>query len=288
MKTNKTILFFGAHPDDESVGIGSTLAQYAQTGSRVYVACSTGGEAGTLVSSNMVDQAVVRQVRLAELESAVKVLGLSGVFNLGYKDSGLEGKVNTASPDTLVEAPLQGITERMVRIIRYLQPDVVITHEPGGGYACHPDHIITHDAAVGAFYAASDPMQYPEAGPAYQPKKLYVSVTQRKFLKLFINLMKLCGRDPRHFGQNRDIDLSSVVGTQYPVHAVIHLERASIQARNRAVACYASQTFNQTTIRIFNILEKIEKVIVPRDYFMRYYPPSLNNQKEQDLFQGID
>ena len=65
-------------------------------------------------------------------------------------------------------APIEKVAALIVRIMRDLKPDVVITHDAGGGYG-HPDHIATHNAVVKAFYAANDPEQFPEAGPVFQP-----------------------------------------------------------------------------------------------------------------------
>ena len=116
MKKRKTLIFFGAHPDDETFGIGATLALY-----------------------------VLR----------------------GYRDSGMGGSEQNKHPDALAMAPIEEVAERMVKIIRELKPDVVLTHDAGGGYG-HPDHIATHNATVKAFYAAGDPAQYPKAGPLYR------------------------------------------------------------------------------------------------------------------------
>jgi N-acetyl-1-D-myo-inositol-2-amino-2-deoxy-alpha-D-glucopyranoside deacetylase len=287
MNRQKTLVFFGAHPDDESFGLGSTLAQYAAAGIRTYCVCSTGGEAGTVDGGLLEGYETVKQLRMEEMACAAKALGLAGVFYLGYRDSGMPGSADNKHPDSLAMAPLEEVAGRIVKIIRELRPDVVVTHDEGGGYG-HPDHVATNNAVVMAFRAAADPERYPEAGPAFSPSKLYFPVHPRRFMKLFIRLMPLLGQDPHHFGRNRDIDITRMIGVEYPVHAVIRLTKEAVAARNRALACHASQTV--TVLRrpwLFRTVEMFERLRGPRDYFMRVYPPPDGKRKEKDLFQGL-
>ena len=195
MDRQKTLVFFGAHPDDESFGIGSTLAQYAASGVKVYYVCSTGGEIGTVDPSHLKEHDTIEQLRIVELKCAAEVLGLSGVFYLGYRDSGMQGSVDNKHPDSLAMASIEEVASRAVRIIREIKPDVVITHDAGGGYG-HPDHLATHNATVKAFYAAGDSAQYPESGPPFQLGKLYFGVRPRKLMRIIVRLMPLFGQDP--------------------------------------------------------------------------------------------
>ncbi|MFC1991309.1 PIG-L deacetylase family protein [Chloroflexota bacterium] len=286
----KVLVFLGAHPDDESFGVGSTLAQYTAAGVKVYFVCSTGGEAGTVEPKYMEGYDSIRQLRQAELNCAAEALGLAGVISLGYRDSGMRGTADNKLPDALIMAPLEKVVEKIVKIFREIKPDVVITHDAGGGYG-HPDHVATHDAAVKAFYAAGDPKQYPEAGPVFRPGKLYFGVRPRTTMKILVKLMPLFGQDPHHFGRNRDIDLARTTSVNYPVHTVIRLKKESIEIRNRAAACHASQGFGgggrMRRPGLFMILQMIDKFRGPRDYFMREYPSPNGRRKEKDLFEGI-
>jgi N-acetyl-1-D-myo-inositol-2-amino-2-deoxy-alpha-D-glucopyranoside deacetylase/mycothiol S-conjugate amidase len=286
MNKQKTLIFFGAHPDDESFGMGATLALYAISGVRVFYVCSTGGEEGTVDPQFMKGYATAKQLRQAELKSAARELGLAGVIYLGYRDSGMRGSESNKLPDALAMAPLEEVAGRMVKIIRELKPDVVLTHDAGGGYG-HPDHIATHDATIKAFYAAGDPAQYPESGPAFQPRKLYFSVRPRGLSKMMVKLMPLFGKDPRHFGRNGDIDLTRIVSVKYPVHAVISLSKQAIMIRNKAATCHASQGGSQHRPGPFRILQVIEKLEGQKDYFMRDYPAPTSQRREKDLFDGV-
>lgn len=286
MYRNKTLVFFGAHPDDESFGIGSTLAQYAAEGAKVYYVCSTGGEMGTVAPEFLEGHSSIRELREEELRCASEVLGLAGYFYLGYRDSGMQGAKENKHPDAMAAAPLEEITGRMVKILREIKPDVVVTHDSGGSYG-HPDHIATNRGTTAAFQAAGDPERFPEAGEAFSPGKLYYAVRSRKLMKTMVRLMPLFGQDPHHYGRNGDVDLTKMMGIEYPIHAVVKLKKSSVETRNRAVACHGSQIGGgRRRFSLFTVMEIIGKLRGPRDCFMRAFPPPAG-RREKDLFEGI-
>lgn len=288
MIKQKTLIFFGAHPDDETFGMGSTLAQYAASGVKVYCACSTRGEVGTVEPELLKGYASIADRRTEELKCAAEVLGLAGVIHLNYRDSGMRGTPDNKHPDCLAMAPIEDVTAKMVKVIRELKPDVVVTHSAGGGGYDHPDHNATHNAAVAAFYAANDAKQYPEAGPAFQPSKLYFLVRPRGMTRLTIMLMRLYGQDPRRAGRNRDIDFTRRANVEFPIHAVFRLKKQSILIRNKAAACHSSQGGGQLRRGPFRIVRIIERIRgrADRDFFMREYPPP-TKRREKDLFEGL-
>jgi LmbE family N-acetylglucosaminyl deacetylase len=286
MNKPKTLIFFGAHPDDESFGMGSTLAQYATHGVKVYYVCSTYGEAGTVDPEYLHGYNSIADLRSAEMKCAADALGLSGVIYLGYRDSGMQGSVDNKLPDSLAMAPVEEVAARMVKIIRERKPDVVVTHDAGGGYG-HPDHIATHNAVVKAFYAAGDETQYPAEGPTFQPSKLYFSVRPHGLMKVIVKLLPLFGQDPHHSGRNKDIDMTKMLNTNYPIHAEVRLKKRSIQIRNRAAACHASQGGGGPRRGPFRIIQIIDKIRGQRDYFMRDFPTPTNHRRETDLFEGV-
>ncbi|MDD5191301.1 MAG: PIG-L family deacetylase, partial [Dehalococcoidales bacterium] len=167
----KTLVFIGAHPDDETFGIGGTLALYAAQGVNVYYICATKGEVGEVSNPNLMKgYASVGDLRWAELKCAAKELGLKGIVHLGYRDSGMAGTPDNKNPLSLAAAPLEEVTGKLVSELRRLRPEVVVTFDPIGGYG-HPDHIAVHNAAVRAFHAANDKTRFPNAGAPYQPQK---------------------------------------------------------------------------------------------------------------------
>ncbi len=159
MSKQKTLIFVGAHPDDETFGIGGTLAQYAAAGVKVYYACATRGEVGSVDPERIQGYATIGDMRWAELKCAAQILGLADVIHLGYRDSGMPGSDDNKHPEALAAAPIEQVTGRVVKVIREFKPQVVITFDPIGGCR-HPDHIAIHNATVQAFNVAGYLKQY--------------------------------------------------------------------------------------------------------------------------------
>jgi N-acetyl-1-D-myo-inositol-2-amino-2-deoxy-alpha-D-glucopyranoside deacetylase len=291
MNKQKVLLFVGAHPDDETFGAGAVLAQYAASGVKVYYLCATMGEAGTVDPVFLKGYASIGDLRWAELTKAVKVLGLAGFLYLGYRDSGMLGAKENAHPKALVNAPIDEVAGRIIEIFRQIKPDVVITHDPSGGYG-HPDHIATYKATLKAFQVSSGRLKYPDIGPVFQPIKLYCLIRPHRLTKLFISLLRLVGRDPRHFGRNKDIDLVKILENEYPVNASVLLRKKFISLKEEASACHASQlggrSLNTGVMGILNkVLQLINSISGEHAYFMRLYPKVNNKHIESDLFQEV-
>jgi N-acetyl-1-D-myo-inositol-2-amino-2-deoxy-alpha-D-glucopyranoside deacetylase len=285
MVAERTLIFVGAHPDDESFGLGGTLARYAGEGVRVYYACATRGEVGTIAPQFMEGYTSPGDCRWDELTCAAQALGLAGVIYLGYRDSGMPGSPDNQHPNALAAAPLEEVTGRVVKVLRDLKPQVVITFDPIGGYR-HPDHIAIHQATVAAFQAAGDPARFPEDGPAHQPQKLYYAVFSRAFLKLAVRAMRLLGRDPRRFGRNADIDILSLVEVEYPATAYVDVRGEAARRRDAASACHRSQLDEASNGR--GLAGILRRLLQNRDAFMRVYPPVAPGRKhERDLFEGV-
>lgn len=284
MKKEETLMVFGAHPDDETFGLGSTLARYVLNSVKVFYVCSTRGEEGTVAPEHLKGRPSIAELRWSELKAAAEVLGLAQVRWLGYRDSGMAGSQSNKNPEALAMAPVEEVAGRMVRIIREVKPDVIVTHDGHGGYG-HPDHIATHNATVKAFYAAGDSAQYPESGPAFKPRKLYFTVRPHGLMKIMVRLMPLFGQDPHHFGRNRDMDLTRRMAVEYPVHAVIRQTKQAREIRARAAACHASQLGGRPRRGplLFRLAEAFRR---QQDCFMREYPPPTRH-REKDLFEGL-
>ena len=287
MNNDRSLLFVGAHPDDESFGPGATLAHYAQSGVKVYVACATRGEAGTIDPQFfMSGLATTGDVRWGELQCAGKALGLSGIFHLGYRDSGMAGSPDNNNPDALYNAPTDQVAARIVKIIREVKPQVVLTHDPHGDYG-HPDHIATHKATVAAFYASSDPKLYPEAGTPFRPSKLYYNVFPRGLLKILVKILPLLGQNPKKFGRNKDIDLTTLVGGIMPVNAVVKLNRAAVKAKDTASSCHQSQLAGGGGPPRRGLISLLGLLLGRKDSFTKAFPAA-DGRRENDLFEGTD
>ena len=174
-----------AHPDDETFGMGGTLAMYARRGVAVYLVCATRGEVGDVSTELLKNFNSVAELRESELRCAAGLLQLSGVYFLGYRDSGMPGSPDNQHPMALAAAPEEEVAVKVVHYIRQLKPQVVLTFDPIGGYR-HPDHIAIHKAAVRAFHEAGNPAFAPDDLPVYQPQKLYFNTMPKRMLRMAV------------------------------------------------------------------------------------------------------
>ncbi len=111
-----------AHPDDETFGTGGTLALYAGRGVEVHLVCATRGEAGEMDADCLDGFNSVAERRVSELRCAAGILGLSGVYFLDYRDSGMPGSADNQHPEALINAPLEEVAGHIVHYIRGLKP----------------------------------------------------------------------------------------------------------------------------------------------------------------------
>ena len=284
-KNNKraTLLAVLAHPDDESFGMGGTLALYAQQGVAVHLVCATRGEVGEVEAERLEGYGSIAELRQNELRCAAGKLGLAGVHFLDYRDSGMAGSENNRHPQALANAPLEEVAGKVVHYIRKLRPQVVVTFDPIGGYR-HPDHIAMHKATVEAFHKAGDSLAYPGDLPPYQPKKLYYHTMPRRIMRWAVRLMPLFGVDPRRWGINGDVDLTAVVNEDFPVHA--RIDYREVQERKIAASkCHASQGGPSLSR---GPLRWAFRLAAGKDNFIRAYPPAEPGLRERDLFAGLN
>jgi LmbE family N-acetylglucosaminyl deacetylase len=169
--------------------------------------------------------------RTQEAEAALlaRHLGLKVHF-LGYRDSGMPGTSDNAHPDAQIAHPVAEVAGRIVKHIREIRPDVVLTFDPVGGYR-HPDHIHVHQATTLAFEGAADPAFHPGSGEPFQPRALFYHVFPHGFLRMLTRLMPVFGVDPRRFGRNKDIDLKALTEFEFPAH--VRIDTSSVAAAGR-------------------------------------------------------
>lgn len=169
-----------AHPDDESSKGAATTAMYVDQGVDVHVVTCTGGERGSILNPAMDRPDVIANlaaIRREEMERARDILGVRQDW-LGFVDSGWpEGDPPPPLPEGCfaLVPPDEGAAP-LVRLIREFKPHVLTTYDENGGYP-HPDHIQCHVISMRAWELAGDPEAMPEAGPPWQPLKLYYQHT---------------------------------------------------------------------------------------------------------------
>lgn len=208
-----TLMTVHAHPDDESIGTGATMAKAVADGRRVVLVTCTRGELGEIVVPELDtpdNHRRLGELRAAELEAAMAELGVTEWENLGYRDSDMMGRVGNVDPRCFWQADLDEAVGRLVWLVRRHRPDVMTTYNDFGGYG-HPDHIRTHEVAVGAFERAGDPAWYPGqlapehggSGPSvadgglapWSPSKLYEQAIPASVRMAMAEALEELGRD---------------------------------------------------------------------------------------------
>ncbi len=164
-----TILAIFAHPDDE-IGVGSTLAYYSDAGVHTVLVCATRGEAATIFCEDCATRETLPQVRMRELECACQHLGIRELRWLDWPDGGIK------------DLPRMDAVRQVVRIIREVRPQVILTHPENGLYP-HPDHLAVWEIVREAFDAAADPDLYPDQGPAWAPARLFTRALPQSFFQ---------------------------------------------------------------------------------------------------------
>ncbi|MBQ1091681.1 N-acetyl-1-D-myo-inositol-2-amino-2-deoxy-alpha-D-glucopyranoside deacetylase [Streptomyces sp. B93] len=157
----RRLLLVHAHPDDESINNGATMARYAAEGAHVTLVTCTLGEHGEVIPPGLahLTGAALGEHRLGELAAAMRALGVEDFRQLGgpgrYQDSGMMGLPDNDDPDCLWQADLDEAAAQLVEIIREVRPQVLVTYDPHGGYG-HPDHIKAHRIAMRAAELAAE------------------------------------------------------------------------------------------------------------------------------------
>ena len=271
-----------AHPDDEGYGPGGTLALYAQEGVEVHLICATRGDVGAIPPETQLNAEETAHMCLDELRCAAAQLGLTEVHILGYRDSGMPGSSDNNHPEALAAAPVAEVAEKVADLMRQIRPQVVITHDPVGGYH-HPDHIAVHKAAVEAFNRVRGELEGTSAPLKSCPQKLYYHTFPRRFLRIMVRLLPLFGKNPRKFGRNEDIDLLEISRDDFPIHARIDFRRVA-EIKEKASACHQSQQ-GPSSGGLFGLLMRL---FSGPETFTRAYPVAEDRLRERDLFDGVD
>ena len=151
-----TIVSFHAHPDDESIATGGTLARASADGHRVVLVFGTRGECGEVPEGFLTDGEVLGDRRSGEVEGSAEALGIARVEFLGYRDSGMMGEPTNDDPSCFWQADVEEAAARLAEILVEESADVVTVYDDHGGYG-HPDHIQVHRVGHRAADMAATP-----------------------------------------------------------------------------------------------------------------------------------
>jgi N-acetyl-1-D-myo-inositol-2-amino-2-deoxy-alpha-D-glucopyranoside deacetylase len=183
----RRLLLVHAHPDDESIGTGATMAKYAAEGAGVTLVTCTLGELGEVIPADLGHLAADREDRLGEyrigeLAAACAALGVTDHRYLGgpgrWRDSGMMGLDTNDAPDCFWQADLDEAAGELLAVIREVRPQVLVSYDDNGFYG-HPDHIQAHRVARRAFELADG-----------QVSKFYATAVPKSVLAQAIDLAR--------------------------------------------------------------------------------------------------
>jgi N-acetyl-1-D-myo-inositol-2-amino-2-deoxy-alpha-D-glucopyranoside deacetylase len=171
-----TLLAVFAHPDDEAFSSGGVLAHYAALGVRVVLVSATRGEAGQIFDPNLTTSDLGKHREL-ELRRACEVLGIEAPRFMGYHDSGRLERLRRDDPLATINIDYLEMESKILDLIEELEPQVLLTFDPHGGYG-HPDHLSVQRAAHAAFFSSG---QFENA-----PKRLFYTALTIDAIKLWV------------------------------------------------------------------------------------------------------
>lgn len=224
------LLLVHAHPDDETIGTGATMARYVAQGAHVTLVTCTRGEEGEILVDEHAHRAAqhddtLGEHREVELANAMAVLGVTDHRWLGhagkYRDSGMMGTPDNDDPTCFWRADLLAAATDLVAVIREVRPQVLVTYDDFGGYG-HPDHIQAHRVAMYAASLAAAPSFHPELGDAWEIAKIYWTAFPKGFVRQGIEALKAAG-DTSDFTAMDPDDLPFACDDEL-VSTVVHAE----------------------------------------------------------------
>ena len=235
-----------AHPDDESIATGATMARYAAEGAEVTLVTCTLGEEGEILLDEIAHLAADQHDGLGghranELAAAMDALGVADWQLLGgpgrFRDSGMMGTPPNARPDCFWQADLLDAALPLVALIRDRRPQVVVTYDDFGGYG-HPDHIKAHRVTHYALALAGAGTFRPELGAPWSPAKVYWTAFPRSVIRAGIEAM---GDHDAQFGAMDPDDLpfacdDDLVTTAIDATAWLPAKLAALRAHGSQVS----------------------------------------------------
>jgi LmbE family N-acetylglucosaminyl deacetylase len=270
----KSILACFAHPDDE-VGLGPLIAYYVAQGARATLICTTNGDVGTVDEKHLQGYSSIAQLRLAELHCATKAIGFTDIVTFGYRDSGMMGSEDNQHEDSMWQAPLEEIIQKVIEVIRRVEPQVVITFNAYGAYG-HPDHIKINQATLEAFKRLQSEPQHPQ--------KLYYMIPPKTMVWAELALMRLRRQDPRKSGRNADVDLVAAYEAINPVTTKV-MTRKYLEAGWASAACYSSQS--EIPPLVYRLRGIIGPLFLSKTSLCLVMPALQGALIERDLFEGV-
>ena len=260
-----TAVFFHAHPDDEAIATGGTMAKAADAGHRVVLVVATKGEHGEVAENYLDEGELLWQRRVRETEDAAKVIGVHRVEFLGYVDSGMIDTPTNEAPECFWQADVEEAAERLAAILRAEGADILTVYDSNGNYG-HPDHIQVHRVGVRAAELAG-------------VEKVYENTVDRDY---FVDLIQRAAE----FGVEMPDDTPDEefeLGVSGDLITTIVDVRDKLEVKKAAMRAHASQ-IAETSFFLAMPDKAFEAMWGQEWYILRGAP---KGTKETDLFGGL-
>ncbi|WP_371669309.1 N-acetyl-1-D-myo-inositol-2-amino-2-deoxy-alpha-D-glucopyranoside deacetylase [Streptomyces sp. NBC_00289] len=281
--SGRRLLLVHAHPDDESINNGATMARYAAEGARVTLVTCTLGELGEVIPPELrqLTGAALGEYRLRELTAAMGELGVEDFRLLGgagrHRDSGMMGLADNDDPACFWQADVDEAARSLAEVIREVRPQVLVTYDPDGGYG-HPDHIQAHRVAMRAAELA--------AGSGWEIAKIYWnrvprSVGEEGFARLRQDLPEL------PFSKAAALD--DVPGVVDDERITTEIDgTAFAAAKTAAMRAHATQIEVAPDAPYFALSNELAQPLLTTEYYELVRPERAPGPRETDLFAGIE
>ncbi|TJZ45282.1 N-acetyl-1-D-myo-inositol-2-amino-2-deoxy-alpha-D-glucopyranoside deacetylase [Streptomyces piniterrae] len=289
----RRLLLVHAHPDDESINNGVTMARYAAEGALVTLVTCTLGEEGEVIPADLAHLAPDRDDtlgphRVGELAAAMRALGVTDHRFLGgagrYRDSGMMGAPQNDRPNAFWQADLDEAAAHLVAVIREVRPQVLVTYDPNGGYG-HPDHIQAHRVAMRAAELAAQAGFRPDLGPAYAIGKIYWNCNPRSDVE--DGLARLHAAGHAFPGIASADDVPGVV-PDADVTATITGSEAYTAAKTEAMRAHYTQIVVDGPF--FALSNDLGQPLFRTEHYqlVHGFSGAAEGAREDDLFAGVD
>src|SRR3954454_503877 len=255
MTSDQRLLLVHAHPDDETIGNGATMAKYVAEGRGVTLVTCTAGEMGEILVPELEHLAADREDglgehRRGELADAMKALGVTDHRYLGgfgtYRDSGMKWHedgyaipADDVHENAFWHADLTEAANHLVAVIREVRPQVLVTYDEFGGYG-HPDHIQAHRVATYAAALAAVPSYRRDLGEAHDIAKVYWVAMSESWMREGLRAMRAAGDETTFEGMDPEGQLPPFVTSDDNLAAMVD-GTAFHEQKMRALAAHATQ-----------------------------------------------
>jgi N-acetyl-1-D-myo-inositol-2-amino-2-deoxy-alpha-D-glucopyranoside deacetylase len=294
LDAGRRIVLVHAHPDDETIGNGATMAKYVAEGARVTLVTCTLGEEGEVLVPGLAHLAADKddalgQHRVTELATAMEALGVTDHRFLGgpgrWRDSGMMGLPTNDRADCFWQADLDEAAGHLVAVLREVRPQVVVTYDENGGYG-HPDHIQAHRVAMRAVELAAD-ASFGD-GAAWKVQKVYWNAIPDSWMREGLRRLRDAGDTTFFEGVDPEGDIPLVVPDEMVTSLVVANEH--VDAKLAAMRAHATQITVDGPF--FALSNNLGNEVWGTEFYRLVHGEAGTERdaegRETDLFAGLD